>query len=740
MIAAITRRTFQKGLVTGTFLAGIVFNTNTANAQFTPGNLVVLQIGDGATTLTNTGNPLIFREFNTGGTQTFSVNIPTSGASAMLLRGNATSEGYISRSADGNYVVFGGYVQGLPNATTLNSSNGTAINRGVGLIDAGGGYSIGASSASLLSTYDIRGAAATNSANCWASGSNQGSSYFGSATTAGTVQNTKTNLRASHIFNGQLYISSQVASGTPPDIGVYAVGSGTPNSGPQTVTTVINCGTGAQPGQFYFNAAGTICYVADARTSTLGGIQKWVLSPSNTWTLAYTLPTGTAAAGAFGVVANFNFANPMVYATTTESSANRLIAINDLGAGSTATTLATASTSNTIFRGLAFSPGTSTCVPASIVTTSNNAPVCSAEELVLDVITAGSAPINYAWSGQGNFSSNSVSNPTVTNSSTGVYVVTVSNACGSASAAINVSINTSPTIQVNAATICSGGVATITATGANSYLWDNNTTAPSFTASPATTTGYTVNGIAANGCTATPVTTTITVVSAPSLSVNSPSICLGSSVTLNASGGSTYTWSTNSNSASIVVSPTSTAVYTVSGNAAGCAATVSVTSTVVVNPLPVVSFSTSPSVFCYNFSPSVTLVPSPVGGVFTGSFVSVTTLSVPMVGSYSVTYSYTAPVTGCKNAVGQVILATICGGISEAKKTQMRLYPVPSHNYLNIELESSEATTLVLSDVLGHQIKQVVVHGKLKLDISELSAGLYYLHANNIPPVRFIKE
>jgi hypothetical protein len=47
--------------------------------------------------------------------------------------------------------------------------------------------------------------------------------------------------------------------------------------------------------------------------------------------------------------------NPLIYATTAEGSANRLVKITDTGSASTATTLATASP-NTIFRGVAFAP------------------------------------------------------------------------------------------------------------------------------------------------------------------------------------------------------------------------------------------------------------------------------------------------------------------------------------------------------------------------------------------------
>jgi len=66
-------------------------------------------------------------------------------------------------------------------------------------------------------------------------------------------------------------------------------------------------------------------------------------------------------------------------------------------------------------------------------------------------------------------------------------------------------------------------------------------------------------------------------------------ICAGSSVTLTASGGGTYAWSTGATTAAIVVNPASTTTYTVTvtvGSCANAAAT-----TITVNPVPVVTIT-----------------------------------------------------------------------------------------------------------------------------------------------------
>ena len=98
--------------------------------------------------------------------------------------------------------------------------------------------------------------------------------------------------------------------------------------------------------------------VADDTASAAGGIQRWDFNGSS-WALTYTLGTGAANLGARGLAVDFSGANPVIYATTAEGAANRLITLTDTGAASSATTLATAP-ANEIFRGLEFTP---TAVP-----------------------------------------------------------------------------------------------------------------------------------------------------------------------------------------------------------------------------------------------------------------------------------------------------------------------------------------------------------------------------------------
>ena len=81
-------------------------------ANFTPGNLAIYRVGDGAAALANTGNAVFLDEYTPGGTLVQSFTMPTSQIDvhhALLASGTATSEGLVTRSVDGRYLVFAGY-------------------------------------------------------------------------------------------------------------------------------------------------------------------------------------------------------------------------------------------------------------------------------------------------------------------------------------------------------------------------------------------------------------------------------------------------------------------------------------------------------------------------------------------------------------------------------------------------------------------------------------------------------
>jgi hypothetical protein len=152
------------------------------------------------------------------------------------------------------------------------------------------------------------------------------------------------------VSDGQLYLST----GSAGFRGVSTVGAGLPTEAGNT-TTLLS-GFESNPGtpssyDFWFSDANTV-YVADDRSlANGGGVQKWTQS-EGVWSLAYTLSTNLTG-GLRGLTGSVDGGSVTLYATTTQTSANRIVSVIDTGASSGFSELATAPT-NTVFRGIVF--------------------------------------------------------------------------------------------------------------------------------------------------------------------------------------------------------------------------------------------------------------------------------------------------------------------------------------------------------------------------------------------------
>src|SRR4051794_17652806 len=96
-------------------------------AAFTPGNIVVYRVGDGVTALTANAAPVFLDEYTPAGTLVQSIPMPTAVAGSNLrltASGSATTEGFLSRSQDGQYLIVPGYdaaaaTTGITTSTTI---------------------------------------------------------------------------------------------------------------------------------------------------------------------------------------------------------------------------------------------------------------------------------------------------------------------------------------------------------------------------------------------------------------------------------------------------------------------------------------------------------------------------------------------------------------------------------------------------------------------------------------------
>jgi hypothetical protein len=237
----------------------------------------------------------------------------------------------------------------------------------------------------------------------------------------------------------------------------------------------------------------------------------------------------------------------------------------------------------------------------TILFSPNNPTICSGQSIS---ITASGAD-TYVWSPSTGLSSTtgSVVNANPTASTT--YAVTGTDLYGCSNTLnLPVTVNQLPIVQVssNSSSICPGQSATLTASGASTYIWSPSTGLSSYTgssvsASPTIATTYTVTGTSSNGCIGLPISATVTVNQVPNVQVSasSSSICSNQSVTLTATGADSYVWSPSNSLSSltggiVTATPTASTTYTVTGTSSnGCIGTFTIPITV--NPLPTIQIS-----------------------------------------------------------------------------------------------------------------------------------------------------
>jgi len=266
-------------------------------------------------------------------------------------------------------------------------------------------------------------------------------------------------------------------------------------------------------------------------------------------------------------------------------------AINNPNASPTTTTTYTVTGTNTTGC-TATDQVTVTVNPIPVATVSPDVSICLGENTT---ITA-SGGTQYSWDIPASSASQTVS-PT----NTTTYTVTVSDgstANCNATAQVTVTVNPIPTITVTppSADICPNSTISLTASGANTYVWSpsnglSSTTGATVEATPPSTTTYTVIGTSTEGC-STSKDVTVTVKDFTITASSDVSICKGSTANIYAipNGGTspiTYYWDGTASSQSISVSPTQETTYNVYGiDGLGCQSN---TANVTVSIYPVVN-------------------------------------------------------------------------------------------------------------------------------------------------------
>jgi len=266
--------------------------------------VVIYRVGDGTIALANTGNPVFIDEYTPAGALVRTTAMPTvvSGLNHRLVAsGTATSEGLITLSSDGRFVLLTGYDAPIP-TSGLAGTTSAATPRVIGRLDANGNVDTTTGLTDAATGNNPRSAISTDGTNLWIAGAGGGIRFatLGGSTSV-QLSTTVANLRQAAIFAGQIYVSD--SSGSAVRLG--PVGTGLPTTSGQTITNLpgFAASTGSPYGFFFADLDPTtpgvdVLYVADDSI----GLTKYSLV-GGTWIANGTVGTGTDAyRGLTGVV------------------------------------------------------------------------------------------------------------------------------------------------------------------------------------------------------------------------------------------------------------------------------------------------------------------------------------------------------------------------------------------------------------------------------------------------------
>jgi hypothetical protein len=207
------------------------------------------------------------------------------------------------------------------------------------------------------------------------------------------------------------------------------------------------------------------------------------------------------------------------------------------------------------------------------------------------------------------------------------------------------------------------------------------------------------------------------------LSSTSPVVCSGQTVSLNASGATSYTWNPgNLSGASVVVSPLANTSYTAIGSNGSCSNTKTISVSVDVTPT-LTAFSSQDTI-CVGAS--VTLN---VNGASTYSWDNGSTgNSIVVSPSITTTYFITGQTGICSSSIAITQFVDLCTSLQAGNLNNGALLVMPNPFTNEIKLISQELTKLSIFNSVGQIILTDEISGEQTINTSNLPEGIYILN------------
>ncbi len=235
--------------------------------------------------------------------------------------------------------------------------------------------------------------------------------------------------------------------------------------------------------------------------------------------------------------------------------------------------------------------------------------ICENQSTIINAISPTATTIT--WTPSTGLSNPTMLNPIASPTSTTTYTINIADAMGCpASDTVTIGVNPAPFVDAGfGAAICNGDNIQLSGNGAGTVAWTpasslDDATILTPTASPTTTTTYTLTITDGIGCSASD-TATVFISNGNADAGTTAAICTGTSVTLNATGGTSYSWNASSSLSNTTISnpvanPTTTTTYSVTIFDAGTGCTTTDTVSVIVHQLPVANAGSNASICAGN--------------------------------------------------------------------------------------------------------------------------------------------
>ena len=206
-------------------------------------NFSVYRIGDGNHALAGEATEVFIDTYSWDGDPfnspalVSSTAMPASGASAFTVTGTGFTDGGLSRSDNGQYLLAAGYRKDDGSVGILATQSAGRTPRVIGRIGVGGTVDTSTGLTDAYSGQTFRGVASSNGTSVYTSGAGVSGSGgvryvagLGDSTSINLGESSFDNVRQIYVVDGNIYLAS--GSGTPGH-SIYQIGSGLPTTDPK---------------------------------------------------------------------------------------------------------------------------------------------------------------------------------------------------------------------------------------------------------------------------------------------------------------------------------------------------------------------------------------------------------------------------------------------------------------------------------------------------------------------------